>query len=388
MVEFFIAWRHVVERKFQSIFSILGVGIAVTVFVVSLTISNGLNKNMINTLLTMSPHILVKSRKDAFFENYNSVIDSTKGIKEVTAVIPQINSQSILKYKGFAKGVLAKGMTAENVKKDLKLRILNGNNNISELNSVLIGEELSKEMNAKVGQEISLVSAENKEVKLIVRGIFKTGFLDYDSNLVVVPLKTMQIMSERGEVATEVGIITANPQKVDKVFEEVRANLPSKDFGAITWKKLNENLLHAVQFEKYVLIAILSLLLLVASFAVSVILNMIVREKIKDIGILKSIGYTNSNIRKIFTIEGLIIGISGIVFSMIFSPLVLILLKELFKIYMASGRYYYLDELPLYISSGEISTIYIVTFFIVFISTIYPASRAAKMKPVEALKYE
>ena len=388
MVEFFIAWKHVVERKFQSIFSILGVGIAVTVFVVSLTISNGLNKNMINTLLTMSPHILVKSRKDAFFENYNSVIDSTKGIKEVTAVIPQINSQSILKYKGFAKGVLAKGMTAENVKKDLKLRILNGNNNISELNSVLIGEELSKEMNAKVGQEISLVSAENKEVKLIVRGIFKTGFLDYDSNLVVVPLKTMQIMSERGEVATEVGIITANPQKVDKVFEEVRANLPSKDFGAITWKKLNENLLHAVQFEKYVLIAILSLLLLVASFAVSVILNMIVREKIKDIGILKSIGYTNSNIRKIFTIEGLIIGVSGIVFSMIFSPLVLILLKELFKIYMASGRYYYLDELPLYISSGEISTIYIVTFFIVFISTIYPASRAAKMKPVEALKYE
>ena len=388
MVEFFIAWRHVVERKFQSIFSILGVGIAVTVFVVSLTISNGLNKNMINTLLTMSPHILVKSRKDAFFENYNSVIDSTKRIKEVTAVIPQINSQSILKYKGFAKGVLAKGMTAENVKKDLKLRILNGNNNISELNSVLIGEELSKEMNAKVGQEISLVSAENKEVKLIVRGIFKTGFLDYDSNLVVVPLKTMQIMSERGEVATEVGIITANPQKVDKVFEEVRANLPSKDFGAITWKKLNENLLHAVQFEKYVLIAILSLLLLVASFAVSVILNMIVREKIKDIGILKSIGYTNSNIRKIFTIEGLVIGVSGIVFSMIFSPLVLILLKELFKIYMASGRYYYLDELPLYISSGEISTIYIVTFFIVFISTIYPASRAAKMKPVEALKYE
>ena len=388
MVEFFIAWRHVVERKFQSIFSILGVGIAVTVFVVSLTISNGLNKNMINTLLTMSPHILVKSRKDAFFENYNSVIDSTKGIKEVTAVIPQINSQSILKYKGFAKGVLAKGMTAENVKKELKLRILNGNNNISELNSVLIGEELSKEMNVKVGQEISLVSAENKEVKLIVRGIFKTGFLDYDSNLVVVPLKPMQIMSERGEVATEGGIITANPQKVDKVFEEVRANLPSKDFGAITWKKLNENLLHAVQFEKYVLIAILSLLLLVASFAVSVILNMIVREKIKDIGILKSIGYTNSNIRKIFTIEGLIIGVSGIVFSMIFSPLVLILLKELFKIYMASGRYYYLDELRLYISSGEISTRYIVTFFIVLISTIYPASRAAKMKPVEALKYE
>ncbi len=388
MVEFFIAWRHVVERKFQSIFSILGVGIAVTVFVVSLTISNGLNKNMINTLLTLSPHILVKSRKDTFFENYNDIINKTKDVKEVKAVMPQINSQSILKYKGFAKGVLAKGVTIENLKKDLKLRILEGNNNISELNSVLIGEGLSKEMNLKVGQELSLVSAENKEVKLVVKGIFKTGFLDYDSNLVIVPLKTMQIMIERGEVATEIGIITENPQKIEKVFQEVKMKLPKDQFGAITWKKLNENLLHAVQFEKYVLIAILSLLLLIASFAVSVILNMIVREKIKDIGILKSIGYTNSNIRSIFIIEGLIIGVSGIVFSIIFSPLVLILLKELFKIYMASGSFYYLEELPLYISTVEILTIYIVTFFIVLISTIYPASRAAKMKPVEALKYE
>mgnify|MGYP000619363342 FL=1 len=387
MVEFFIAVRHILERKFQSIFSILGVAIAVTVFIVSLTVSNGLEKNMITSLLTLSPHIQIKSTKGSFFNNYNDVIEKTKGIKDVKAVIPQINSQSIIKFDNFAKGVLAKGMEAENVKNDLKLKIVKGNNNISELNSILIGEGLSKEMDLKVGDVLSLVSAENKELKLTVKGIFKTGFLDYDSNLVIIPLRTMQILGEQGEVATEIGIITGNPQKIEEVEAQVYEKLQNDNFSVISWKTINHNLLNAVQFEKFVLIAILSLLLMIASFAVSVILNMIVREKIKDIGILKSIGYTNSHIRNIFTIEGLIIGVSGMILASILSPVILMILKKLFKIFMGNS-YYYLEELPLYISVRELSMIYIVAFAVVFISTIYPAARAAKMKPVEALKYE
>lgn len=387
MVEFFIAVRHILERKFQSIFSILGVAIAVTVFIVSLTVSNGLEKNMITSLLTLSPHIQIKSTKGSFFDNYNDVIEKTKGIKDVKAVIPQINSQSIIKFDNFAKGVLAKGMEAENVKNDLKLKIVKGNNNISELNSILIGEGLSKEMDLKVGDVLSLVSAENKELKLTVKGIFKTGFLDYDSNLVIIPLRTMQILGEQGEVATEIGVITGNPQKIEEVEAQVYEKLQNDNFSVISWKTINHNLLNAVQFEKFVLIAILSLLLMIASFAVSVILNMIVREKIKDIGILKSIGYTNSHIRNIFTIEGLIIGVSGMILASILSPVILMILKKLFKIFMGNS-YYYLEELPLYISVRELSMIYIVAFAVVFISTIYPAARAAKMKPVEALKYE
>ena len=387
MVEFFIAVRHILERKFQSIFSILGVAIAVTVFIVSLTVSNGLEKNMITSLLTLSPHIQIKSTKGSFFNNYGDVIEKTKGIKDVKAVIPQINSQSIIKFDNFAKGVLAKGMEAENVKNDLKLRIVKGNNNISELNSILIGEGLSKEMDLKVGDVLSLVSAENKELKLTVKGIFKTGFLDYDSNLVIIPLKTMQILGEQGEVATEIGIITGNPQKIEEVEVQVYEKLQNDNFSVISWKTINHNLLNAVQFEKFVLIAILSLLLMIASFAVSVILNMIVREKIKDIGILKSIGYTNSHIRNIFTIEGLIIGVSGMILASILSPIILMILKKLFKIFMGNS-YYYLEELPLYISVRELSMIYIVAFAVVFISTIYPAAKAARMKPVEALKYE
>lgn len=387
MVEFFIAFRHIIERKFQSIFSVLGVAIAVTVFIVSLTVSNGLEKNMINSLLTMSPHILVKNKKSKFFDNYEGTIENVKKIKGIKAVIPQMNSQSILKGNGLAKGVLADGISPENVKNGLNLKIVDGNNNISELNSVLVGEQLATEMNLKVGNEISLVSAENKEIKLIVRGIFKTGSLDYDSNLAIVPLEAMQILSDQGRVATEIGIKVEHPEKVEGILSQVRNVINSKEYGAISWKTINQNLLRAVQFERFVLIAILSLLLIIASFAVSVILNMIVREKIKDIGILKSIGYTNSSIRKIFTIEGLIIGVFGMILASLLSPLVLVALKALFKEYMKSGTYY-LEELPLYISQKELLIIYGVTFAVVFLSTIFPAARAARLKPVEALKYE
>ncbi|VTX78463.1 Lipoprotein-releasing system transmembrane protein LolE [uncultured Leptotrichia sp.] len=387
MVEFFIAFRHIIERKFQSVFSVLGVAIAVTVFIVSLTVSNGLEKNMINSLLTMSPHILIKNKKSKFFDNYEGTVENVKKIKGIKAVIPQMNSQSILKGNGLAKGVLADGISPENVKNGLNLKIVDGNNNISELNSVLVGEQLATEMNLKVGNEISLVSAENKEIKLIVRGIFKTGFLDYDSNLAIVPLEAMQILSDQGRVATEIGIKVEHPEKVEGILSQVRNVINSKEYGAISWKTINQNLLRAVQFERFVLIAILSLLLIIASFAVSVILNMIVREKIKDIGILKSIGYTNSSIRKIFTIEGLIIGVFGMILASLLSPLVLVALKALFKEYMKSGTYY-LEELPLYISQKELLIIYGVTFAVVFLSTIFPAARAARLKPVEALKYE
>ena len=387
MVEFFIAFRHVVERKFQSIFSVLGVAIAVTVFIVSLTVSNGLEKNMINSLLTMSPHILIKNKQNPFFEGYEETAEKLKKIKGVKAVIPQINSQSIIKFEGYAKGVLADGISPENVKNGLKLKMVSGSDNISELDSVLIGEEMAGELRVKVGQQVSLISAENKEIKLTVRGIFKTGFLEYDSNVAVVPLRAMQILAEQGEAVTEMDIKVESPQKVEEVLKEVITVMNQKEYTVISWKTLNHNLLKAVQFEKFVLIAILSLLLVIASFAVSVILNMIVREKIKDIGILKSIGYTNKNIRRIFTIEGLIIGVFGMIMASGLSPLVLIGLKILFKEYMRGGTYY-LEELPLYISQKELLIIYGVTFVVVFLSTIFPATRAARLKPVEALKYE
>ena len=388
-IEFFIALRHITERKFQSIFSILGVSIGVTVFIVSLTVSNGLEKNMIDSLLTLTPHITIKSDYGNVIEDYETKSVELMKVDGVTAVIPKYSNQAIVKYKEMAKGVIANGIKAESVSKDLKMKFIKGKNDISELNSILVGEEFSKEMGVDVGNEISIVSAENKEIKLVIRGIFKTGYYEYDSNLVILPLTTMQILSEKGETVTEIGINVKNPQNLEnqlKSVNEKAAIFGNNNLGIYSWSELNQNLLSAVKFEKFVLVAILSLLIMIACFAVSVILNMIVREKTKDIGILKSIGYSNKNIRRIFTIEGLVIGLSGMILASIMSPLVLLLLKKMFKIFMKTT--YYLEELPLYISMKEIVLIYIVTTVIVFLSTLYPAIKASRLKPVEALKHE
>lgn len=389
IVELFIALRHITERKFQSIFSILGVSIGVTVFIVSLTVSNGLEKNMIDSLLTLTPHITMKSGYGNIIEDYETKSAELKKIDGVTAVIPKYSNQAIVKYKEMAKGVIANGIKAESASKDLKMKFINGKNDISELNSILVGEEFSKEMGVDVGNEISIVSAENKEIKLVIRGIFKTGYYEYDSNLVILPLTTMQILSEKGETVTEIGINVKNPQNLEsqlKSVNEKAAMFGNNNLGIYSWSELNQNLLSAVKFEKFVLVSILSLLIMIACFAVSVILNMIVREKTKDIGILKSIGYSNKNIRRIFTIEGLIIGLSGMILASIMSPLVLLLLKKMFKLFMKTT--YYLEELPLYISMKEIVIIYIITTIIVFLSTLYPAIKASRLKPVEALKHE
>ena len=388
-IEFFIALRHITERKFQSIFSILGVSIGVMVFIVSLTVSNGLEKNMIDSLLTLTPHITMKSGYGNIIEDYETKSVELMKVDGVTAVIPKYSNQAIVKYKEMAKGVIANGIKAESVSKDLKMKFIKGKNDISELNSILVGEEFSKEMGVDVGNEISIVSAENKEIKLVIRGIFKTGYYEYDSNLVILPLTTMQILSEKGETVTEIGINVKNPQNLEnqlKSVNEKAAIFGNNNLGIYSWSQLNQNLLSAVKFEKFVLVAILSLLIMIACFAVSVILNMIVREKTKDIGILKSIGYSNKNIRRIFTIEGLVIGLSGMILASIMSPLVLLLLKKMFKIFMKTT--YYLEELPLYISMKEIVLIYIVTTVIVFLSTLYPAIKASRLKPVEALKHE
>ena len=360
-----------------------------TVFIVSLTVSNGLEKNMIDSLLTLTPHITMKSGYGNIIEDYETKSAELKKIDGVTAVIPKYSNQAIIKYKEMAKGVIANGMTAENVSKDLKMKFINGKNDISELNSILVGEEFSKEMGIDVGNEISIVSAENKEIKLVIRGIFKTGYYEYDSNLVILPLTTMQILSEKGETVTEIGINVKNPQNLEsqlKSVNEKAAMFGNNNLGIYSWSELNQNLLSAVKFEKFVLVSILSLLIMIACFAVSVILNMIVREKTKDIGILKSIGYSNKNIRRIFTIEGLIIGLSGMILASIMSPLVLLLLKKMFRLFMKTT--YYLEELPLYISMKEIVIIYIITTIIVFLSTLYPAIKASRLKPVEALKHE
>lgn len=385
MVELFIAVRHLKERKFQSIFSILGVAISVTVLMVSLTVSNGLEKNMLKSLLTLNPHIVLTKGNGDVSEDYMDVKKKIEEINGVKGVIPKYTAQSIIKTDEYAKGVLANGIPNEDLEKTIDLKMVAGKKSLPELDSAIIGEEMAYEFGGlKVGDDIKVITTENKEVRFKISGIFKTGYYEYDRNLLLIPLQTMQILQERGEVISEIDVMLNNPKDAEGVKQKIEKL--GFNYQVNTWGEQNQQLLNAVKFEKFVLVSLLLLIVIIACFAVSVILNMVVREKIRDIGILRSIGYSGKMVKKIFTIEGLIIGVLGIISTFALVPLVLFVLDKLFNKVVSNT--YYLDKLPLSITLKEIGIIYLVTIIIVYLSTLYPSYRASKLNPVEALKHD
>ena len=385
MVELFIAVRHLKERKFQCIFSILGVAISVTVLMVSLTVSNGLEKNMLKSLLTLNPHIVLTKGNGDVSEDYMDVKKKIEEINGVKGVIPKYTAQSIIKTDEYAKGVLANGIPNEDLEKTIDLKMVAGKKSLPELDSAIIGEEMAYEFGGlKVGDDIKVITTENKEVRFKISGIFKTGYYEYDRNLLLIPLQTMQILQERGEVISEIDVMLNNPKDAEAVKQKIEKL--GFNYQVNTWGEQNQQLLNAVKFEKFVLVSLLLLIVIIACFAVSVILNMVVREKIRDIGILRSIGYSGKMVKKIFTIEGLIIGVLGIISTFALVPLVLFVLDKLFNKVVSNT--YYLDKLPLSITLKEIGIIYLVTIIIVYLSTLYPSYRASKLNPVEALKHD
>ena len=385
MVELFIAVRHLKERKFQSIFSILGVAISVTVLMVSLTVSNGLEKNMLKSLLTLNPHIVLTKGNGDVSEDYMDVKKKIEEINGVKGVIPKYTAQSIIKTDEYAKGVLANGIPNEDLEKTIDLKMVAGKKSLPELDSAVIGEEMAYEFGGlKVGDDIKVITTENKEVRFKISGIFKTGYYEYDRNLLLIPLQTMQILQERGEVISEIDVMLNNPKDAETIKKKIEKL--GFNYQVNTWGEQNQQLLNAVKFEKFVLVSLLLLIVIIACFAVSVILNMVVREKIRDIGILRSIGYSGKMVKKIFTIEGLIIGVLGIISTFALVPLVLFILDKLFNKVVSNT--YYLDKLPLSITLKEIGIIYLVTIIIVYLSTLYPSYRASKLNPVEALKHD
>lgn len=386
MIEFFIAKKHMFERKKQSLISILGVMIGITVLVVSIGISNGLDKNMIKSVLSISSHILIQPYEP--IENYREIIKEVEGIKGIKGVIPNAPSQGIVKYKGnfkeYISGIKIQGfdLEAASTGMDLKNKIVAGEIE-DKVNSILIGSEMANVAGVNLGDEVTVVSADGKDIKFKVSGIFQTGYYDYDLNVVMINLKSAQYISYLGDKVKELNIILENPYEAEKISGEL-----FKKYGILgrTWGEMNRNLLSALALEKTVMIIVFSLIVVIAGFVVWVTLNMLVREKIKDIGIMRAMGFSKNNIQKIFLIQGFILGGLGIVFGVTLALFILWYIKN----YSLPGvtSIYYIQKVPIEISFKEIMIIVGANFIIIFLSSIFPAYRAASLETQEALKYE
>ncbi len=435
MLEFFIAKKHIFEKKKQSLIGILGITIGITVLMVSIGIANGLDKNMISSILSMGSHVSVPDieRED----NYKNLAEKLEKIDGVKGVIPKVSTQGIIKYTGIygthVSGVKVDGLDFEKAEKGLELKnkIVYGEMNSKKKNTILIGKELFNQLGAEIGDKITLVSPENQELPLVIGGVFESGYYDYDVNMVIIPLATAQYLLEIGDKITLVSpenqelplviggvfesgyydydvnmviipLATAqyllyldendvtslevtlfNPYRAEEVADKI---FNKYGFLSRTWGDQNRNLLSALALEKTVMIVVFSLIVVIAGFVVWVIMNMLVREKIKDIGIMRAMGFPKKTIMRIFLFEGMTLGGIGIVIGTVLSLSILWYVEN----FSISGitNIYYLTKIPVELSLKEIITIIFVNIIIIFLSSVFPAYRAGKMETMEALRHE
>ncbi|WP_176892606.1 ABC transporter permease [Fusobacterium varium] len=387
MVEFFIAKKHIFERKRQSLISTLGIAIGIIVLIVSIGIANGLDKNMINSILSMTSHVLVENGDK--LSDYNELKEKIEKIHGVKGAVPSIETQGIFKYNGiyggYISGVKIEGFDLESAKKamDLDKKIVEGSISPDKINGVLIGKELFRNIGASLGDEVTIISSENKEIKFKIEGVFQSGYYDYDVNMILLPLKAAQYLVYSGDTVNKIDVTLNDPYKAPEIADKIMSE--TKIFSR-TWGDLNRNLLSALSLEKTVMIMVFSLIVIIAGFVVWVTLNMLVREKIKDIGIMRSMGFSRKSIMKIFLIQGMLLGIAGIIIGTIVALCFLWYIKNYTLAFITS--IYYLTKIPVEITVKEIGIIIGANIGIIFVSSVFPAYRAAKMETVEALRHE
>lgn len=388
MLEFFIAKKHILEKKKQSLIGIIGIMIGITVLMVSIGIANGLDKNMINSILSMGSHITlanVEREKD-----YKSLAEKLEKLDGVKAVIPKVATQGIIKYTGLygnhISGVKVDGIDLKKAKTGLNLesKIVYGDINTEKKNIILIGKELYNQLGANIGDKITLVSSESQELPLTIAGVFESGYYDYDVNMVIIPLDTARYLMYLNENdITSLEVTLNNPYKAEEVADKI---FNKYGYLSRTWGDQNRNLLSALALEKTVMIVVFSLIVVIAGFVVWVIMNMLVREKIKDIGIMRAMGFPKKTIMKIFLLEGMTLGGIGIIAGTLISLFILWYVEN----YSISGitNIYYLTKVPVELSLKEILIIIFVNVIIIFLSSVFPAYKAGKMETMEALRHE
>ena len=389
MIEFFIAKKQMLERKKQSILSILGVFIGITVLIVSLGVSNGLDKNMINSILSLTSHINVYSPEN--IPNYEELVKNIEEVKGVKGAVPTIETQGIIKYEGhgepYVAGVKVVGYDLDKAIKVMKLDdyIIDGKIDVEDKKSILIGKELAASMGAMVGDKVKLITSEETDLEMTIGGIFQSGFYEYDVNMVLIPLQTAQYITYSDETVGRLSVRLDNPYDAQELIYDVARKLPT-DLYIGTWGEQNKALLSALTLEKTIMLVVFSLIAIVAGFLIWITLNTLVREKTKDIGIMRAMGFSKKNIMLIFLIQGIILGIIGIILGIIVSLILLYYIKN-YAVDLVSNIYY-LKDIPIEISLKEIAIIVGANFIVILISSIFPAYRAAKLENVEALRYE
>ncbi len=402
-----ITFRYLKTRKKDgflniiSIFSFIGISLGVAVLIIVMSVMNGFRTELISKIVGFNAHVTVKP-----YENSISLDKlNDNNLKLISKDLIFSNSgEAIVISKDYTKGLVLRGYSSKNFPKlDVvkKGKLIGESNQLLE-NSISIGKELSFNLGLNIGDRVSIMSPVGietiigslpKQETFIISSIFDSGLADFDANIAFINLDTLESFFDLDKGKRNLEIYLNNPSNIDEIKNQIQ-KIFDNEF-VYTWSDMNSSLFSALKVERNVMFIILSLIIIVAAFNIISGLTILVKNKTRDIAILKSIGVLNKSIIKIFFLVGIIIGTTatffGIFLGVIFSLYIENLrefLSNTFDISLFPEEIYFLSTMPSEINPKSIFIISLCSIFVTIIVSIFPAIKASKLDPVKGLKYE
>jgi lipoprotein-releasing system permease protein len=406
--EFFIAGRYLRSKrktKFVSVITLISIGgilIGVTALDFLLSMMNGFEKEVRSRIIGTTAHVSVFSTYEEGIDNYQQLIPEIKEIKHVEEVAPYIYYKAAIASKSGSDGIVVRGIDPQKevLVTDLKRSLTEGSLDLDagedELPGILLGATLAERLRVGLGDDVVLFSLKEgslttgwmqpKASKLRVQGIFETGMYEYDASMSYISLAAAQKLFNLGTRVTGLQVKLDNLYQAGNVAKEIEEKL-GYHYYALDWMHMHKNLFSWMALEKYAMFIVLSLIVAVAAFNIISTLIMVVIEKRKDIGILKSMGSTNASIMRIFMFEGLVVGIAGVLLGTALGYL-LCWIQKTFNLVSLPPEIYFINSLPVDMRPLDFIAVALAAMLLTFLATVYPARRAAQLSPVEAIRYE
>ena len=407
-----VAWRYLRARRKEAFisviagFSFVGIMLGVATLIVVMAVMNGFRTELITRILGLNGHVIVQP-VDTPLNDYAAVTERLAAVPGVTMALPLVEGETLASGRGGSgTGALVRGIRAEDL---TKLKTISGNIKSGDMvgfaagTGVLIGSRMAQQLGLTAGDQITLIAPDgdvtpfgvNPRVKTYtVSGIFEIGMSEYDASIIFMPLEEAQLYFNSPGIVQSIELFVTHPDDVDALRPKIE-QAAGRQVYLTDWRQRNETFFSALQVERNVMFMILTLIVLVAALNIISGLIMLVKDKGSDIAILRTMGASSGSIMRIFFMTGAAIGIVGTIAGVLLGVLVCVNIESIREFFSwVSGtvlfdpQLYFLSQLPAEMSLRETVSVVVMALTLSFLATIFPAWRASRLDPVQALRYE